>query len=66
MAAALEFRKVDFSYDRSTPIIENASFELDERESICVVGPNGGGKSTLIHRLHLSRSSNSGATFLSR
>ncbi len=48
MAAALEFNNVDFSYDGSTPIIEDASFGLDKHESICVVGPNGGGKSTLI------------------
>ena len=48
MAAALKFSKVHFSYDRSAPIIENASFELEEAASICIVGPNGGGKSTLI------------------
>jgi|MDTC01.2.fsa_nt_gb zinc transport system ATP-binding protein len=48
MAVALEFSKVDFAYDQSVPIIENASFELGDRESICVVGPNGGGKSTLV------------------
>lgn len=48
MAAALEFNHVDFSYDGVTPIIEDASFELGAHDSICVVGPNGGGKSTLI------------------
>lgn len=48
MAVALQFSNVHFSYDRSVPIIENASFELEEDASICVVGPNGGGKSTLI------------------
>lgn len=48
MAAALEFNNVNFSYDGSKSIIEGATFDVDERESICVVGPNGGGKSTLI------------------
>ncbi|MCH1505608.1 MAG: ABC transporter ATP-binding protein [Verrucomicrobiales bacterium] len=48
MAVALEFSNVHFSYDRSVPIIENASFELKEDASMCVVGPNGGGKSTLV------------------
>ena len=43
MAVALQFSNVHFSYDRSVPIIENASFELEEDASICVVGPNGGG-----------------------
>jgi len=46
--SALEFDKVHFAYEASKPILEAASFKLDERESICVVGPNGGGKSTLI------------------
>ena len=45
---ALEFRNVSFGYDPGKPVLEGASFALDEGESICVVGPNGGGKSTLI------------------
>lgn len=45
---ALEFKDVHFAYDSANPVLEGASFTLAEEDSICVVGPNGGGKSTLI------------------
>jgi zinc transport system ATP-binding protein len=43
----ITFRDVSFSYD-GPAVIENASFEIGEKDSICVVGPNGGGKTTLL------------------
>ena len=30
------------------PVLENVSFEISERESTCLIGPNGGGKTTLL------------------
>lgn len=45
---ALEFKNVSFGYEQDETIMEEASFVLEESKSICVVGPNGGGKSTLI------------------
>lgn len=45
---ALEFKNISFSYAPGKPVLEKASFALNEGESICIVGPNGGGKSTLI------------------
>lgn len=36
-----------FSYGR-IPVIENASLTIEEREFVCIVGPNGGGKTTLL------------------
>ncbi|MCB1207082.1 MAG: ABC transporter ATP-binding protein [Verrucomicrobiae bacterium] len=44
--AILECRRVSFSYGRS-PVLEDVSFTLHRGESLCVIGPNGGGKSTL-------------------
>jgi len=38
---------VSFSYDGVT-VLEEADLRLNERELVCVVGPNGGGKSTLL------------------
>lgn len=43
----IKFRDVSFSYG-GPPVIQHASFEIDEKDSICVVGPNGGGKTTLL------------------
>ena len=41
------FEGVSFSYGRNL-VIEDADFDIYKGESICVVGPNGGGKSTLL------------------
>ncbi|NBB79052.1 MAG: ATP-binding cassette domain-containing protein [Verrucomicrobia bacterium] len=41
------FDGVSFSYGHHR-VVEDADFDLYEGESICVVGPNGGGKSTLL------------------
>jgi zinc transport system ATP-binding protein len=45
---ALEFKDVHFAYGTAKPVLGGASFSLEVGESICVVGPNGGGKSTLV------------------
>lgn len=41
------FDGVSFSYGRHL-VVEDADFDIFAGESICVVGPNGGGKSTLL------------------
>lgn len=41
------FKGVSFRYGR-TLVIEDADFDIYAGESVCVVGPNGGGKSTLL------------------
>jgi zinc transport system ATP-binding protein len=41
------FEGVSFSYGRSL-VIEDADFDIYKGESVCVIGPNGGGKSTLL------------------
>ncbi len=43
----LTFDNVSFAFD-GNEVLSNASFSAQSHESICVVGPNGGGKSTLI------------------
>jgi zinc transport system ATP-binding protein len=42
-----ELYQVDFSYG-SAPALENVSFRILPRETVCIVGPNGGGKTTLV------------------
>ncbi|MGA2798253.1 MAG: ABC transporter ATP-binding protein [Thermoguttaceae bacterium] len=38
---------VSFSYG-NVPVLENVCLDIGPRESVCVVGPNGGGKTTLV------------------
>ncbi|MBQ8438756.1 MAG: ABC transporter ATP-binding protein, partial [Alistipes sp.] len=43
----IEFRSVGFSYDESREILHDISFEVRKGETVALVGPSGGGKSTL-------------------
>ncbi|MCF8110325.1 MAG: ABC transporter ATP-binding protein [Desulfobacteraceae bacterium] len=36
-----------FSYNR-TPVLEDVTFRVEEKEFLAIIGPNGGGKSTLV------------------
>lgn len=43
----IEFRNVSFSYDSSREVLHEISFEVKRGETVALVGPSGGGKSTL-------------------
>ena len=43
----IEFRNISFSYDGQREILPNISFEVRKGETVALVGPSGGGKSTL-------------------
>lgn len=45
--SALSFEQVSFSYG-GTPVLEDVSFSIERGECACLIGPNGGGKSTLL------------------
>jgi zinc transport system ATP-binding protein len=49
-APVIEVRDVSFSY-QSTPVLENVNLTIYDRETVCMVGPNGGGKTTLLRLL---------------
>jgi zinc transport system ATP-binding protein len=46
-APAIELEGVSFAYD-GTPVVEDATFALGARDFVSIVGPNGGGKTTLL------------------
>ena len=47
---AIEMQGVWFSYDK-TPVLEDISFTLKQGDFLGIIGPNGGGKTTLIKLL---------------
>ena len=56
----IEFRDVRFSYDESREIIRGVSFEVRKGETVALVGPSGGGKSTLSELMERFYDTNSG------
>ena len=44
--------ELEFGYDPDDPVLKGISYTLDKPEFICIMGPNGVGKSTLIHCLN--------------
>ena len=51
VAGEIEFRHVDFSYDQSKEVIKDMSFTVKAGEKFALVGPSGGGKTTVCHLL---------------
>jgi len=47
----VEFRNVDFSYDKNRKIIDNVSFDIEAGHALGIVGHTGAGKSTLANLL---------------
>jgi len=49
-ASVIEVRNVSFSY-LAAPVLVDVNLTIYDRESVCIVGPNGGGKTTLLRLL---------------
>ncbi len=47
----VEFDDVSFAYDRNQPVLSNFNLEVRPGETIALVGPTGGGKSTIVSLL---------------
>ncbi|KAK4051664.1 ATP-binding cassette-type vacuolar membrane transporter Hmt1 [Microbotryomycetes sp. JL221] len=48
----IEFDNVSFSYDGKRQIIKGVSFKIERGQSVSLVGPSGGGKSTIMRLLY--------------
>ena len=48
---AVEFHKVNFSYDKTKPIIQDFSVKIKPGMQVAIVGPTGAGKTTIINLL---------------
>ncbi len=45
----VEFSNVLFYYEKEKPVIENLSLKIAQEETVALVGPTGGGKSTIVN-----------------
>ncbi len=46
---SVEFRNVDFSYEKSIPVVSDFSLSVQAGQTIALVGQSGGGKSTIVN-----------------
>ncbi len=47
----IEFRDVSFYYEADKPVLKNFKLKIKQGETIALVGPTGGGKSTIVNLL---------------
>lgn len=47
----IEFKDVNFSYNKNTPVLKDLSFKAEHGEIVAIVGPTGGGKTTIVNLL---------------
>jgi ATP-binding cassette subfamily B protein len=45
----IELKGVSFAYDSAMPVLQDISLKVNRGETIAIVGPTGGGKSTLVN-----------------
>ncbi len=57
----IEFKNVSFNYETTKGVLKNISFKINEGESVALVGPSGGGKSTICHLIPSFYNASSGS-----
>ena len=48
---SIEFKNVNFEYEKDVPVLKNFSLKVNKNETIALVGNSGGGKSTVVSLL---------------
>ena len=51
LAGDIEFDHVSFHYEKDDPVIQDLTFSVQQGQTIALVGPTGGGKSTIVNLL---------------
>lgn len=47
----IEFKEVNFGYNDNSPVLKDLSFKTKEGKTVAIVGPTGGGKTTIVNLL---------------
>lgn len=47
----IEFKDVNFGYNDNSPVLKDLSFKTKEGKTVAIVGPTGGGKTTIVNLL---------------
>ena len=59
----IEFKNVSFEYEETKTVLNNLSFTIEKGKTIAIIGPSGGGKSSIINILCGFYESNNGEIF---
>ncbi|MCI8388822.1 MAG: ABC transporter ATP-binding protein [Clostridiales bacterium] len=49
LEGTIEFKNVNYSYDDSKEVLKNISLKIEKGKTFALVGPSGGGKTTICH-----------------
>ncbi len=60
----VEFKNVDFSYDKNKELLKNINLEVESGGLIAIVGPTGAGKTTLVNLLMRFYENDSGSILI--
>ena len=60
----VEFRDVSFGYNKDKLLIENLNLEIENGDTVAIVGPTGAGKTTLVNLLMRFYELDAGAIFI--
>ncbi|WP_409198141.1 ABC transporter ATP-binding protein [Methanobrevibacter acididurans] len=67
MEKIMEVKNISFSYEKDSPeIFENITFNIEKGDVLCILGPNGIGKTTLIKCLNGLHEINNGKILLNK
>jgi iron complex transport system ATP-binding protein len=64
MEMKVEMKDLEFGYDPNVPVLKGITQTLDKPEFVCIMGPNGVGKSTLIHCMNKILKPSSGFVYI--
>lgn len=64
MKGTVEFKNVNFAYERDIRVLKDISFKVNQGESVALVGPTGSGKSTIVNLISRFYNVTSGQLFI--